>query len=329
MIKVMKLFVIFLLFLQQSAFAYVHIVSRHETLSELCYRLVPGRVYGPKGSLEKVAQMNPQIKILDLVYPGQKILFPVEEPRQEFVTEQNLKEEKAEEENSKVISSSSGPEWAPSSRLSVLFGQEFFDIHAEDKKTKARADFASTASPRLDFIWEISWTKDYISRIFFSHVNESIQGDSSSGKALKKGKGGRNSFGAEVLKQVSRKTSYGIYAARSTRSFSRATDNTTLTFDRISGFELGVKAEKRLLEISKALLTGNVKLGWLAPTEGAGYAVESGKAATVGLHLRHVLKKVTLEAQTYYGYWQQDSKYTQQDSAQIGMGVGASWRFDE
>lgn len=345
----MRLFFYSILIIQCSpALAYVHTVSRNETLSELCYRIVPGRVYGKNGSVQRIARLNPHIKVVDLVYPGQKIIFPDQLPRTDFVTqdaplqdpkddvplvvaEPKVSETKVNEPKVelKKPASPDSPQWAPSSRLFALMGQEYFDINSEDKVTKAKANFASNASPRIDVVWEVAWTKEYTSRIYFTYVAESIQNDATANKNLKRANGGRNSFGLEVMKNISDKTAIGIYGARSTRSFSRAPDNNTLTFDRISGFEVGAKAERLLFQVSKAKVTGNVKAGWLAPTQGAGYKVYAGKTATLGLNLRHELRAVTLEAQTYYGYWQQDSRYTKQYSSQIGMGIGASWRFDE
>lgn len=307
------------------ALAVVHTVQKRETLSELCQNLVPGRIYGKNGSLKKVLGLNPSISDRDRVYPGQKINFP----EGTIVSQEVVKSLDPIEEVKKTIASEDKPSFASYSRLYALVGSEYFQIQSKDKTTGGKADFASNSSPRMDLIWELSWTPEYTSRIFFSRVMESIMDDSRSGRSLKNAKGNRDSFGFEMLKKVSEETSFGLYVARSTRSLARAISPTVLTFDRVNGFELGAKVEKALFKMNKATVSANAKAAWLAPTKASDYSVKSGKTALAGLTLRHELRSITLEAQAYYGYWDQDSKFSKQSSTQVGMGIGASWRFDE
>lgn len=319
-----KLLVFVVLGSTLNAAALEHTVVKHENLSTLCWRLVPGPVWGKKGSLRTVLMMNPTITDRNRVFPGQIITFP------DPLTPANAAVEPSPEElTTKTLASDDKPEFSPSSTLIALAGLEYFQISSKDKISNRDANFASNASPRLDLIWELQWTKDYLSRLSFTHVAESVMNDETSQRSLKHSNGGRTNVGAEILKRVTDTTSLGLFVARSTRTFSRAPSADALTLDRISGMEMGALVEKNILQLSKLGLNARARLGWLAPTEGAGYSVDSGLAASVGLGLRHELRIMTLEALTYYGYWQQDSKYSQQSSKQLGLSVGLSWRFDE
>ena len=57
-----------------NADAHEYIVQAGDSLSEVIARLVPGKLYGPQGTLDRVVRANPEVALHpDRIYPGQKI----------------------------------------------------------------------------------------------------------------------------------------------------------------------------------------------------------------------------------------------------------------
>lgn len=52
-------------------------VRRGDNLSKILYQQVPGRIYGLRGNLRKIKQLNPNLPSSNLIRPGQSLKLPV------------------------------------------------------------------------------------------------------------------------------------------------------------------------------------------------------------------------------------------------------------
>jgi LysM repeat protein len=59
------------------AYGLTHIVQKGEALSKLAQKFIPGRVYGPTGSLKKIVALNPHLKNPNVILPGQEVFLGI------------------------------------------------------------------------------------------------------------------------------------------------------------------------------------------------------------------------------------------------------------
>ena len=81
MFKILKLFLIFSVLVSLHAYAEqssIYVVQQGDQLAQVLYEKNLGPIYGPKGLLAKIQKFNTHIEDINHIYPGQKIVLPME-----------------------------------------------------------------------------------------------------------------------------------------------------------------------------------------------------------------------------------------------------------
>lgn len=316
-------------------------VRKGDTLSEIARTFMGKPIYGKRGSLRKIIALNPQIKNPNFIRPGQIVYIdqqtevaevePVSAPAQTSVnTEDTFEVEPVIELIApREIAAPEVAEFSPRSRLGVSTGFEYFAINATDKATKDDAKLISTTTPLINTYWELQWSEKYSSRLNIGYAAEVLVKDKNTDKKLKNASGVRTNFGLDITRKMSEKFRIRALAAYSRRAFLKAESQNVVRLDRINGLEVGGGFDYDFIQRGNAAFGIGLQATLLAPARGPGYSTETGYASLANLYFRHQLRSAMLEANTYYGYWDQQTKYVSQNVNSVGVNVGLAWSFDE
>jgi LysM repeat protein len=314
-------------------------VKRGDTFSELAAEFEGRPIYRKDGSLRKLAALNPQIKNLNFIKPGEVIFLGVHTQGVADIEKvETIEPTGPIAEVAPVLDLTIPPrevaapesaEFSPYSRLGVSTGFEYFSINATDKSTKDTARVVSAPSPTINAYWALQWSEKYSTRLNIGYIAETLLKDRSTDKKLINPSGSRTNFGFDLVRHVSDKFRVKALASYSRRAFLRSESINSVRVDRINGLEVGGGADYDFLKKGSASMGVGLQASFLAPAQGPGYSTQAGYAGMGSLYLRHQLRKAMLEASTYYGYWNQDSKYVSQSVNSVGVNFGLSWSFDE
>ena len=307
------------------------IVKKGDTLSQVAEQFLGKPIYSSKGSLRKLIALNPQIKNPNFIRPGQIIYVST--------TTEEVAVEPQEDtfEPEPVIEMISAPEEIPAEDTPVIkttykfgasTGLEYLDINASGKEFNDKANLVMSPVPTVKLFAERDWSEKYSSRFTFAHAFEP-KVDTRANQELKNSQGHRSRFSLDLTRKINdqfRVRGIGAYARR---SFIKAESDEVLSLDRIYGFEIGGGAEFDFFKKEKSTIGAGLDAFYLAPSSGAGYTTDSGYSTLANVYLRHQLSSMMLEASTYYGHWNQDTKFVSQKVNTLGFNVGLSWSFDK
>ena len=79
--KKLKLCTVLFLSASIKANSTLYVVQRGDILSDILFRNVPGRIYGQNGNLKKVKALNPELRSLNYIVPGETLVLPIGEGR--------------------------------------------------------------------------------------------------------------------------------------------------------------------------------------------------------------------------------------------------------
>ncbi|MBX3022552.1 MAG: LysM peptidoglycan-binding domain-containing protein [Bdellovibrionales bacterium] len=335
--------------------AYQHVVQQGESLSVIAQKYIGSPVY-PKhtGSLARLLSMNPHISNPALVRAGERVNLGVIEVREPAAEESAVGASTptasfaaAPAANSALattpMASAAAPpspllpvtapatlvatEFKPRSLFRWDLGAEYFRIDSKDKSTGGKAVFLSNLSPQTRLTWDLNWTERWSSRVRVGLQSEKILGDEQATKTFNDARGSRASFEVGAMRRWI-DSQLGFSIGRSQWIFARGVDASTIAFDRVESFEAKIFHERTLLRKQTVSLGLGLDARLILPGQGIGYTTQTGYGGSGSLILRHEMKNFSVEAQTYYGVFRQNSSLTEQTGSNTGLFLGLTWGME-
>lgn len=325
--------------LSSNVFAKVYFVKPGDTLSGIVSKQLHKSIFRDKTVVHLVRTLNPNIEDVDLIFPGQKILFPDADELTEPISQAEEKTvpvfpppvfDEPNQSEREPVSDDSRTSNRVSSTVGVEAGFEFFRIDSKDIATNARVNFLSNMSPQLRIGWDLKWTPEWTTRLQFNYLAQQILPDDRiQTVTLEKSESPRYAFliGAERNWSESQRT--GLFLNYKERMFSHSQIANVIVMDRIGSQSI------KLSHQSDFLQHGGVRFGLGASTEyiftaaGPGYSTKAGYGGDVNLYLKHQMTNFNLLGSFYYGVTQQNSEITEQKESHLCALMGVSWNFTD
>lgn len=315
----------FLTTLALSAHAAPYIVQKGDTLSSVSKQLYGDPIYGKNGSLKKLVGLNPQLKNINLIFPGD--ILNAEHVQTE-VQQTSTPDPGPETLIPPPVITASDDDFEPKSLFKLGVGVDYFRVDATDKSTKDSATVLSRPSPRVTLSWNLFFNPEWSTEVLFSLRQEKISQDTTSARKLNKTNFNRLNMHFGVNRHWSDKNKTLVYVGRSERGFLRAISATELTLDAGTSTDVGVKHETIIYKKKTALAGLDVQAAYLSSAETPGYRTDPGYMVQGGGFIRHQLKSVLIEARAAYGVWKQDTKYSTHDGQEMSTQINLGWVFE-
>jgi LysM repeat protein len=307
-----------------------HIVKKGETLSQIAHENHSGRVYGAKGSLEKILALNPHIDKPELIFPGQKILIQEADVSPRALASVDEEKKVVPSEVPPPLKAEAVSEKNPVSRLSLDAGFGYFRIDSKDKSTGASSTFLSAMNPEARLTWDLDWNEKWTSRVRFNYAGSDVFNDTSTNAPVLKGASkSRYGFEVGVTRSWSPSSRTGFYLNIQERIFTHATETTSVTVDRVSEPSVKIAHESELFHVKTATLGLGVSGEAILPGRGPGYSTDTGFGADAVFFLRHDLDRFSIQGSVAYGMVRQDSDLVEQSESHLGAALGLVWRLGE
>ncbi|MBX3034049.1 MAG: LysM peptidoglycan-binding domain-containing protein [Bdellovibrionaceae bacterium] len=310
-----------------------HVVQSGETLSTIAQKYIGSPVYPKRtGSLAKLLSLNPHISNPAHVRAGEKLNLGgldlrVPATATTMVPNSPVPEKTPTFAPVPLLPAPDEGEFMPRSHLRWDIGVEYFRIDSKDKSSGDKAVFLSNLSPQTRLSWDLDWSEHWSSRVRVSLQSEKILGDEQATKTFNDASGSRAGFEAGAIRRW-RDSSLGLFLGRSQGIFARGVNAGTLAFDRVESFEAKISHQRNLLRVKTVSLDFGLDARLISPGQGIGYTTESGTGGDASLILRHDLKNFSLEAQSYYGIFRQNSSLAEQTGSRTGLYLGVTWGFE-
>ena len=301
-----------------SAWAFTHVVSPGETLSEIAKRYIPGRIYGSRGSLAKIVALNPAIRDPNLIRVGQRVAL-ASETAPVLADTEALNRSPAQNEVA-------APEPAPPSAPAVHQGSEFSHfgvsatfaqsrIAATDSTTGGKSVLGSSFSPGLSIRWDQYWASGSKSFLAAKLRKESFATTSTThtlsvNEPLLYGFG----FGAQVL-ALGKDGALDASIDIDREALVRASTANVITVDSVLVPKLQLAAHLSLVESQILKLSAELKGSYLAPVKTDLYSTKSGYGASAALLWHHKRAKYPLFGGVGFDYLNQNTSISPSLSA--------------
>lgn len=320
---------------QESLF---YIVSKNDTLSSIAIKSGPPytALYGPGGRLDRLIQMNPQIKNPDHIQPGERIKIALQEAVTYVKSNDQVREIAQEEESQAPGTESESPktETAPSETptpetviatspqaTDMKFGAKvslsFTRINAEDPRNASSAVFTSELDPEIalyfsqpifldvDFYSEVRWTQNRFRA-------------PTTGQSLEQPKPAINLYGL-VQKNISPYLGLGFYFGLKDKIFSRAASLTSYTFDSATIPVVGLNIKYSFWSESNRQFGVNLNYGFLQSGKASAHEVQQGNESRVGVFLENKRGLYSFEQEIFVEKSQQNTNLVNQNETITGF----------
>lgn len=136
--------------------ALAYVVRPGDTFSKIVGVHLPGPTFGRKGNLNRIRKLNPQVKNIDLIFPGMKINLG------ELASEQSpLRPAEAPAEQERVLASDKTLAPPVPSPFSLEFNPYFsmLELKLKDRDSGAEATLASQSNFGSNFSYRMDWSE--------------------------------------------------------------------------------------------------------------------------------------------------------------------------
>lgn len=299
-------------FLAVNSLAFSYVVKKGDTLSELAYRHIDHKVYGPKGSLKKLLASNPDIKSSDLILVGQNINIPLPYKR-DIASVPEMQGERTPLAKPKQ-----------SLYLGTYLGNA--SISSKDTVTGSTEKAASNIGQGFHAVWTQHWSDNLsffvvgsLKRYKFSVGRGRTLADESVTQAYV-GTG----LNIKVSDRVTMTPGLGIGESLILSSLS--TNALEIKKAVIPAASLSTKVDLVKFK-SGYTLHSNLRLGALLPKTHTDYKTELGTFGQLGVGSGFNVKGMRVNVETSYTHRSIDVGTAEQTSKDLGITLGVGWSF--
>jgi hypothetical protein len=293
-------------------------VQAGDTLSDISYRFLGEKVYGPKGGLAKLLLNNPHIKNPDLIYLGQKVLIKKQGMRTELKTRAekiiipDQKKQQEEKSNQQGM------------YLSLFSG--FASLSSVDVTSGVAVNAVSDMGYGATVVWSHHWSETL--KYFAVGSVKSFKFKMGEGRSLLDASGTQSYFGTGITYKLGKHSySLGLGLGES------------FILNSVSG---GTEFSIKKASIPSVSLSGlhplayfksgfNFSLGWRAgymlAAEQDGYSTKGGDYFSLNFGSNYDLSGTILNIQTSYTQREIEVGSADQSSKEFGINIGVGWSF--
>lgn len=323
-----------------NAYSAEHVVQPGETLSGVAHDYVPGHVWGPKGSLARILELNPKYKSdADLILPSEIVVLP-DSKIAENKTDRSRAPANEEDSNDKSpvvaqpneipVASAEKPNdpsvFHQGSTLTVSPELFFSRIDSQQTSNGASSILASSLNTGVAADWTLRWQPNYSTTFHVGILSESYQTQDSA-RTLDNSSFLLGEFAFDSTLRLGSFADWSIEAALKQLPFARGESPTALTIDRLNVPEASTSIRFRLYECEALYLNTILGLGFLAPTSGEGYQTKWGTDYQIKLEMGQSGKTSGAHGGFFFDSQNQNTTLTTQTTAAIGAYFGLSFDF--
>ena len=298
-----------------------YIVAKNDSFSEIAAKQLGRPIWSKNGTLKKLALLNPHIKNLNRIYPGQKLLLSEEIKPEEAQVAEVMSVEPVKEQIPVEERKTSEPKIPVAFEIIPRFA--FTNMDMVDTRTGGTSSLASQYNVALEGRYLQPWSDRFISYMSLSVSQIQFAEPQDSNKSLEN----RNKtlFGVGVGGQyaLTSKMTFEGYFKYQQQVFARAKDSTHILVDTVAVPAVGSKISYDLFT-SHPYSIGVSALGEILMSGKAdSYDVKSGTAFGGGVYMRQRPAFTDWSLQTELGFYNrsQDTDIVEQDERQVMLSV--------
>ncbi len=304
-----------------------HLVRAEETLSEIVQKVIPGRIWGPNGALQRTLALNPGIEDPHFIYPGQTILLaPSTETAPRAPAAAPLAEAAAPAAVATPIPASIATELSPPQTLELGLDYGFVTVTATDIANAARATLRSSYSLAPSLRWTQSWSSGF--RTAFTFGLEKIGFEPSTNPAKTLGETSKTLTRLEIAGSlpIGERIHLGVFGGYGKKLFVRALSNTQVGIDAIAVPTFGLSAEAKLLTQGRSALGLAGTFAYVGGATTDGYVVSSGRVYSAGGYYEHRFGAANASAARFtFGFSSRRQNTSLLELNQDQWGAGFQW----
>lgn len=335
-------------------------VKSGDVLSVIAHKNFEGEVYGRRGSLMRLLELNPGLRDNpDLIFPGQKLILQasnkeIASPKTKInqrATNSGVETSATKEANKKKLSNKpSGRKFAiqrvPTSTdmneagetesvkvknrystVSLIPNLSYFRFSGIDTSNNAKARLYSSESFGVDLSWKQHWSSAFATSIELQYQGYELQETSSRSLSEASVTTGRIGLGVESRFSeawiIQSSFYYGSHA------YLYAPSSSALRIDKGNAFSIKAGLSYRLVDLSPFVLDLLGGGHMTTPADVDNYRSEFGYAGHLGLDFSHTLKGGTqIKGIFKIALGKHDTKPVEQTHDHLSLGVGIVWRLE-
>jgi len=301
--------------------ASAYVVKPGDTLSKIAAKFIPGKVWGKNGSLGKIIVLNPHIKSIDLIFPGQNV--EVSSQASVAATKNAVAALGRFPANSETKAPTiSNKEF---SRFTVGTKLSQSRLDATDSASGGKSVLGSAFTPQVVGRWEQHWNSGLKSYLQAQFKREDFKTSSLTQTLL-------NSrpmlFGFEVGARIASLGKNGALTgalALDQESFLRAKSTTQIIVDSLAVPKAKLNLNFDLLRSQTFRLVTELESAYLAPVSSASYKTKSGYGLGCSLFIRHERSPHPFFGGVHLNYSHQGTTFSKQQYINIGLMLGVDF----
>ena len=318
--------------------ARTYVVKDGDTLSDILYKKVPGRIYGPGNSLEKARLLNPNLISVHRVTPGEVLTLPegigkytqFEIARglaenDNYVESKQVKNEKREKLASKL----------PMQKvLEKDLHQSFFfglrlnneSLAATEKQSGEKEISTSDLAYGAFFRWSHKWNGKF--DFFFDASISKLKFDVSDGKTLEEDSMTKAYGGVGIRYKLTPSHSFEIGTGLGESFLLNSKTATELKISKVVIPSISVSGNHIFKKFDSGYgLSGFWRLGALLPTSQSGFDTELGNYWSVGTGSFYETGGKTFNISISYGQRSVETDDIEQTNKDISISAGVGFEF--
>ena len=260
-----------------------HVVKKGETLTDIAYNNISTRVYGKNGSLRKILALNPKIKNINFIRPGQVIILSDNQP----LVHSGAKTK------SDISAGSQSPYDNKDSPLlnrgSILELSPFYNIttlSARDSTTGSESTIASDYYFGVNAQYGREWNQDFQTTINLKLASIDFELPATSTKSLKGTNKFLSSLGLEANQRIKEKTRLKLGVSYGQELFIRAFSTQGVEIDALNIPSINSKISHDVRDFSRFTFGISASYSAKMPGKTDSYEVEFGHEYGASIYLK-------------------------------------------
>jgi len=300
-----------------------YVVQPGDTLSQIAQSRVGSPVYGKKGTLRKILELNPELAPrAHLIRPeeGVKLSGKIRLPAGSMSEDSSL--------NEKSIDPSEPSEPSDEGRhseLGVATRVYFSRVNGLEKSNRSNATLLSTMNSGGTLTWSQIWSEHWKSALSIGADRISL--NSSSTRILDNSSQTYTRLGAGLGYSDGNRFKMGFDTLLAEEIFYRATSLTHLQIDKVMIPRVGLSATYDLLNLYPFRLRAGAGFDYLMSTHTDTYSISGGLAYRGSLSFIEERKNRALSwwGGLFYGATNQETKDLEINRSDLGVALGLIW----
>lgn len=262
----------------QAASDAYYVVEEGDTFSEIVQKKVGSPILGRHGAINRVLQLNPEIKNIHKIFPAQEIRLP-----------ESLAAEKPPAAPARALASlEDGPaEPGVGHRLNLSAGYDFTNLSSVDKQTGSEASLYSKYSFRLGAGWEQAWTESFSTFANLELRKLDFEPSTNASKSLARTNKFMASLDAGVKRKFGSRFTLAGAVGFGSELFPRARSASVVEIDSVSLPHVDLGLNFRLFEKGATSVSALAGASYLFSAKPDGYSISGGTRLRAGIRLEH------------------------------------------